>query len=228
MMEWIGKVHTPMTMGKRVMKKSEQTKNRGRRMRGGGRREEGEAGEGEEAEEGEEGREEEDGRCGRWKDEGENRPANEDVRGDDTAGAGSGLSGGGLMNKDENGEGCRLWPVLRGLVDGGGSRERCCCCCCPRRCWTRSAARSAIAPPAAKSETAAFFSSSHVTTLPAPAAAERAAVKSTLLFSLPVAPPPKASWVITRDIVSRTLNIFALGLLLDEDVDVVGDSGSCG
>lgn len=107
MMEWMGKVHTPMTMGKRVMKKSEQTKKTGKRMRGGGRREEGEEGEREEAEEGEEGREE-DGRCGMWNDEGENRPANEDVRGDDTAGGGSGLSGGGEMNKDEKGEGCRL------------------------------------------------------------------------------------------------------------------------
>lgn len=93
-----------MTIGKRVMKKREQTKKTGKRMRGGGRRVEGEEGDRVE-EEGEEGRDE---RCGRWKDEGENRPANEDVRGDDTAGGGRGLSGGGEMNKDEKGEGCRL------------------------------------------------------------------------------------------------------------------------
>lgn len=85
------------------MKKREQTKKIGKRILVGGRRVEGDAG----AEEGEAGRDE-DGRCGRWNDEGENRPANEDVRGDETAGGGRGLSGGGEMNKDENGEGCRL------------------------------------------------------------------------------------------------------------------------
>lgn len=86
------------------MKKREQTKKMGKRILVGGRRVDGDVGE---EEEGDAGRDE-DGRCGRWNDEGENRPANEDVRGDETAGGGSGLSGGGEMNKDENGDGCRL------------------------------------------------------------------------------------------------------------------------